>query len=191
MTMPASGQISISQINTELGRSSSAQASLDTAENGGYGAINPYSCKKPSSTNPAALSEWYGYDHNALSAKNRFIYARLAANINLAQPTWDIYYQINYGGWTALATGLARTATTCIQRGTAVTVSDGDYFEVSVRNSNGIAVAYNATSGVGTACPVPSSVYSEATTPFGVTVTACGINVSITVSVNLGAYVVI
>ncbi len=63
--MPASGTISMSQINTELGRSSTAQISLDTAENGGYATINQNSNSRPSSNNPASLSEWYSYNHNA------------------------------------------------------------------------------------------------------------------------------
>jgi len=70
MTMPASGAISMSQINTELGRASTTSISLDTAENGGYGAINQASGSKPSASNPAALSEWYSYNHNASSQIN-------------------------------------------------------------------------------------------------------------------------
>jgi len=66
MTMPASGTIRMSQINTELGRSSTAAISLDTAENGGYAAINQASASRPSSSNPASLSEWYSYNHNAV-----------------------------------------------------------------------------------------------------------------------------
>ena len=40
MAMPSSGPISMSQINTELGRSSTATITLDSAENGGYAIIN-------------------------------------------------------------------------------------------------------------------------------------------------------
>lgn len=72
MTLPASGQISMSQINTELGRSSTATISLDTAENGGYATINTDSTSRPSATNPASMSEWYGYNHNASSTKTLY-----------------------------------------------------------------------------------------------------------------------
>jgi hypothetical protein len=65
MALQSSGAISMSQINTELGRSSTAQISLDTAENGGYAAINTCGSPRPSSSNPATMSEWYGYNHSA------------------------------------------------------------------------------------------------------------------------------
>ena len=63
MALPTSGTIRMSQINTELGRSASSQISLDAAENGLYGRINQASRSRPSATNPAAMSEWYGYNH--------------------------------------------------------------------------------------------------------------------------------
>jgi hypothetical protein len=65
MPLQSSGAISMSQINTELGRSSTAAISLDTAENGGYAAINTCGSPYPSSSNPASMSEWYSYNHSA------------------------------------------------------------------------------------------------------------------------------
>ncbi len=64
MAIPTSGQIGVSQhLNRELGRGINDTFSIDTAENGGYGTINPFSRSRPSATNPASFSEWYGYDH--------------------------------------------------------------------------------------------------------------------------------
>lgn len=63
-----SGQISMGDINEELGRIRTSQISLDTAENGGYGAINTNSNSKPSNTNSTTISEWYGYNHAAVSS---------------------------------------------------------------------------------------------------------------------------
>jgi hypothetical protein len=61
--LPTSGSISLSQINTELGRAATSTVSLDSAENGSYGGINQNSTVKPSSGNPARMSEWQGYNH--------------------------------------------------------------------------------------------------------------------------------
>ena len=58
------GSVSMSGINLELGRASNAQISLDAAENGSYAAINSCSPSRPSSSNPAAMSEWRGYNHS-------------------------------------------------------------------------------------------------------------------------------
>lgn len=65
MALPSTGSISLSQINTELGRSSTSTVSLNTAEDGGYVAINACSAIRPLATNPASMSEWRGYDHAA------------------------------------------------------------------------------------------------------------------------------
>jgi hypothetical protein len=61
MALQSSGQISMGDINVELGRTRTAIISLDTAENGGYVTINARSTNK-SATNPATISEWYSYN---------------------------------------------------------------------------------------------------------------------------------
>jgi hypothetical protein len=66
MAIPATGQIAMSAINTELGRSATAQISLDAAENGTYATINVNSFNRPNGANPAAMSEWRKYNHSAL-----------------------------------------------------------------------------------------------------------------------------
>lgn len=65
MALPRGGEISMSQINVELGRSATALIGLDDAENGAYGAINTNSAARPDAANPASMSEWYGYNHTA------------------------------------------------------------------------------------------------------------------------------
>lgn len=61
--LPMSGIITLSMIREELGKQPESNFSLNNAEDGGYVAINPCSTYKPSSPNPASLSEWYGYNH--------------------------------------------------------------------------------------------------------------------------------
>jgi hypothetical protein len=59
-----SGSVSATGINLELGRSSNATLSIDTAENGGYAGINTCSPSYPSASNPASYSEWRNYNHS-------------------------------------------------------------------------------------------------------------------------------
>ena len=65
MALQSSGAIKLSEINTELGRSSTATISLDSAESGGYDTINTNSPSYPSNARPASISEWYSYNHSA------------------------------------------------------------------------------------------------------------------------------
>lgn len=98
MTMPASGTIRMSQINSELGRSSTAQISLNTAEDGGYATINTNSSSRPSSSNPASMSEWYSYNHNA-SASGYTLYW----SCNRMGPTGGLF-TINKNGLSVVST---------------------------------------------------------------------------------------
>ena len=66
MTLPSSGPISFSNINTEFGRGAAAQISLEDVETGVYGPINQNSPSKPNGAAPYAISEMRGYNNNAL-----------------------------------------------------------------------------------------------------------------------------
>ena len=107
MTLVTSGQISMGDINEELGRSRTAQISLDTAENGGYGAINPNGTGNiPSATNPAQMSEWYGYDHNAAPAVTyTLVYTGVSVDdmcagimVDIYTGSDEVYYYTGVGG---------------------------------------------------------------------------------------------
>src|SRR6056300_555223 len=65
MALPSSGQISFSDINTELGQSSDAELSLNDAVQGNVVAINTNSENIPDESPPHPISQWYGYDHSA------------------------------------------------------------------------------------------------------------------------------
>lgn len=60
---PSGSPISLNTIRAELGILAQSNLSLNTAEDGLYVPINPCSTFKPAVPNPAAISEWYGYNH--------------------------------------------------------------------------------------------------------------------------------
>lgn len=65
MPLPASGEISASQVGVELGRSSTAEHSFQTAHGGSYATLNtdnPTS-DRPDGSTPYSISEFYSYDH--------------------------------------------------------------------------------------------------------------------------------
>lgn len=65
MALPGSGQISMSQIRTELGIPNQANFRIGAASRGDYVAINNCSIPHPTPPEPQTLSEWYGYNHTA------------------------------------------------------------------------------------------------------------------------------
>jgi hypothetical protein len=66
MAITSSGQIKFSELRTELNQSGAF--SIATAAEGGYEVINTNSASTPNSDPPHAISEWYGYDHDAAPA---------------------------------------------------------------------------------------------------------------------------
>src|SRR5210317_545539 len=70
MALPASGEISISDINTEVGRSSTAaNTSLSSLSDGTYVTINTANdaADRPDGATPHNISEFYSYDHSAVA----------------------------------------------------------------------------------------------------------------------------
>lgn len=74
MALPASGQISIGGIRTELSNTGTNNFSLVRAgANGvsrgeGYTPLNQSSTSKPNFTAPYGMNEWYSYNHSANTA---------------------------------------------------------------------------------------------------------------------------
>ena len=150
---PGGGQqISMSQINTELGRSATAEISLDSAENGSYATINTCSQYYPSSSNPATMNEWHGYNHSAAC-----LYAFTMYYYN----TGDGYY-----GGTSATQACAATytytvygTTSTIQTGTRLYYNSNSTGEVEGSNNtsyywfkiDGYSFSYTQGSGNGVA----------------------------------------
>jgi len=73
MTLTSSGQIKMSEINTELGRTSTtANTSLEDQSDGTYATINVAnpSADRPDGSAPHAMSEFYSYNHSAVTQLN-------------------------------------------------------------------------------------------------------------------------
>jgi hypothetical protein len=119
MALPASGQISMSNINTELGRASNtantslAGGSTPTATSlfgigGASGSLNQ--------TAPHAISEWYSYEKGFAAT----VYAKLNTG------TGDVVVQYsvdNQATWNNLGSTVINTS--CLSRGTTAKVSLG------------------------------------------------------------------
>ena len=112
--------VSLSQINTELGRAAGTNISLDSAENGSYAAINSCSPSFPSSANPASISEWRGYNHsfaccNAPSITfNSVTSNSITVNVSYSNcSAMHVEYSSNGGGtWLTNSGGCAATGST-------------------------------------------------------------------------------
>ena len=90
MALQSSGTIKMSEINTELGRTSTATISLDSAESGTYATINTASASYPNDARPASISEWYSYDHSAASGYSGNISNRSESSTNEACEGLDV-----------------------------------------------------------------------------------------------------
>jgi hypothetical protein len=85
MTLPSiNNAISINGVRIELGGSSGSTTSLDSAENGSYATINTNCSPYPSASNPAALSEWWSYNHNSVLYGRVDCYLQYCAGPNCA-----------------------------------------------------------------------------------------------------------
>jgi hypothetical protein len=149
--LPSSGSISLSQINTELSRAYNSQISLDAAENGSYGAINQNSSVKPSSANPAAMSEWRGYNHGCT-----------AVSISPASVT------INQGQSTTLtASGSSSYSWNTGATSASITVSPSSTTTYTVTGTTTGCIATGATRTVTVNAVTTTTTCTPAGTPLG------------------------
>lgn len=110
MVLPSTGNtISFNDIRIELGISSQAPFSIETAENGGYVALNKCAFPVPSATNPASISEWWSYDNNAVATEIALVDRSTVscADVCSQQPDGQYILYYNQGATTVY------TDTTC------------------------------------------------------------------------------
>ena len=109
MALPSDGPMSASKINIELGRGGTAEFQFSRAEGGAYGALNTSSPAKPDGKKPHALSEWYRYDHGAVSCAPSGTYLSSYCD------GCTLYYVYANGscGSYAVSQGISTTCGTC------------------------------------------------------------------------------
>ena len=158
------GQVSMTAINLELGRASNAAISLGSAEDGGYGAINGCSPSRPSSANPAAMSEWRGYNHsfaccNAPSiSSNSSTSSSITINVSYSNcTTMHVEYSSNDGStWSTDSGGCASTRTIS---GLASSITYTIRVRITCTSTGGYSGYSNViTVTTGAGCP-PSGTY--------------------------------
>ena len=142
MTMPSSGQISMGQINNELGRATSATIGLDQAENGAYGALAPYSPSRPSSGNPAAMSEWWGYNGAAFPYYMK-IYVSAQSNCGTTVRLWKI--GTGTGGWAYVSDCVAPGCNNNTLCGAAYSIGGGSVLQFALTAPSGAYIRWKGS----------------------------------------------
>jgi len=142
MTLTSSGQIKMSEINTELGRTSTtANTSLEDQSDGTYATINTAnpSADRPDGSAPHAMSEFYSYNHS------------------LASTSWSVVDNTGLnlggdGGTTATSTKDAQMTVTGGSGGTScsVTTTGGPFGTFTLAISSGGDPGSGGTTNSGT-----------------------------------------
>ena len=144
MALPSSGEISFANINTELGRSSTALIGINEAEAGTYATINQASAQKPNGSTPNAINEWYSYDHSAVS--NTFTVSLGTSNVGACAGLIRTVKSVNNSTNLAGAVGYALYR---MPQNTLITgythVAEWDTVELTTISSN---YNLNSTTGV-------------------------------------------
>jgi hypothetical protein len=93
MALPASGQISMDDIRTELGVSTQSPFGLNQARLGTYANINQFSPSKPPSSGQVSLASWYNYCQNCGYNSGTFYYSGTSAALACAgTPDTTLYW---------------------------------------------------------------------------------------------------
>lgn len=120
MALPLSGQISMADIQAELGIGEGdpgySDFGLDQARSGTYVTLNTCSAYLPPSSGPVSLASWYGYDQNASCSPTYNLYLAdeyycngttceyqqsdvVVALSTAVSPSYTRYYPLQAGGF--------------------------------------------------------------------------------------------
>ena len=106
MALQTTGEIKMSQINTEVGATSTGQISLSDASDGTMFTINTANSSqdRPDGSVPHAISEFYSYDHNASSlVDNDYYWVGDGVNDTLRNSGssigWGTTEDLSWSGW--------------------------------------------------------------------------------------------
>ncbi len=146
MTLTGSGQISFNDIRIELNVPSEAPFGLGEASRNIYSIIQQCQTPFPSSTDPDAISEWYGYNHSA------------TASLTISESSMDYTSSNCIDACNALAVG-----NDSIQ---AYTRDSSNYYG-NATCTTGLTAGYYADNG-------RVNCYTVVGSPASITISACG-----------------
>lgn len=158
MTLTGSGQISFNDIRVELNVPSQSPFTLGEASRNIYAIIQQCQTPFPSSTDPDAITEWYGYNHSA------------TASLTINETT-DYTSSNCTDACNALEAG-----NTTLQ---AYTRDSSNYYG-NTTCTTGLTAGYYA------ALPRSIGCYTVAGSPASITLTACGSTTTTTTTTTLG-----
>lgn len=191
MPIPASGPISMSMFNTELGRASNtANSSLAGGTTPAVGSQFWLGGQSGSlnQTAPHAMSEWYNYRVSTSTTTTTTTVATFSVSVYGATGTTplvaaDYYYRINSGIWVYLNSDGSQN---CTFIGTISGIPSGATLSIGVQDA-GNNIRFGATDN-SQSCG-GSIIYCGLSTPFSTTVTA-GKSVALIIQTDkIGQYI--
>tara|TARA_R100000329_G_scaffold25483_1_gene24043 strand:+ start:668 stop:1255 length:588 start_codon:yes stop_codon:yes gene_type:complete len=115
MTLPASGTLSMSAINTELGRTSNtANTKLSELSDGTHGTINVTNLNdnKPDTSTPHVMSEFHKYEHSVTLATTPASFSQFsngshnsAGTITVTHAEHSTFYVSSKPSWVTITSG--------------------------------------------------------------------------------------